>query len=94
MPTVWGAIESIDAIRERVGVRAVMFPGISIRVLVNVVMETLIARGIQRIGLPDLQIGEFVELSYYSDHDPLEADTIYVRPRMSESGAEKRTNAV
>lgn len=85
MPTVWGAIECVDATRGQVQVRAVMFPGVAIRILATVVMETLIARGTQRIGLPELQVGEFVELSYCNDADPLEADTIYVRPSTCQS---------
>ncbi len=90
MTVIWGALDRIteDSQGRRCMVIKVGVPGctaICIPALVG--KQTLIARGIERVDLSSLCVGEFVEVSYRHSCDGyMEADTIYVQPERAVVG--------
>jgi hypothetical protein len=61
-------------------VKTMLSGGGEIRIPVMVTLQTLIARGTERVDLSSLREGESVEVSYHCGRSGLiEAETIYVR---------------
>lgn len=84
MLTIWGVLDRIGDDpegRRWVQIKALMSEGTTIRVRALVDKQTLIARGVERIPVSSLCVGEIIEVSYRHGRDGfVEADTIYVRP--------------
>ncbi len=84
MPTIWGCLCRIDDTlpdTSWVEVKAIISVRTTIRVRALVGRQTLIARGIERVNLSTLCVGEFIEVSYKRGREGMmEAETIYVRP--------------
>lgn len=82
MPTTWGTVEAVVDRQDgsgKVVIRTKQSGHDELTVHVGVSAQTLIARGIRRIALADVRVGEFVELSYHSNLNGVEAESIYVR---------------
>jgi hypothetical protein len=90
MPTIWGHLENVDELSARsphIQVRTSLPGGIVIRVRVNIVAQTIIARGTESIDISSLREAEFVEVSYRQGREgKLDAETIYVRPEQTVVG--------
>jgi len=84
MPTIWGQLEKVETLSTpapNIEVKTFLSHGMVLRVRAKIGAQTVIARGIERVGVSDLHKGEFVEVSYrHGNGGWLDADTIYVRP--------------
>jgi hypothetical protein len=90
MPTIWGHLEKIDELSapvRNIQVRTSLPSGAVIRVRATIGPQTLIARGVELVGVSGLREGEFIEVSYRHGREGwLDADTIYVRPEQTVGG--------
>jgi hypothetical protein len=82
MPVIWGQVEAVvNHLDGRLSIVVKTTAPIQSQpqVCATIAAHTVIARGIQRVTLADILVGEFVEMAYRKSPDGLEALTVYAR---------------
>lgn len=84
MPTLWGCFDQVEEGFPStcwILLRSQLPGGTAIHLRAYVGAQALIARGMERVDLSGVKLGELVEVTYHRGQDGfMEVDTIYVRP--------------